>query len=720
MTMRRPIRVGSSYQVWESGDFYREKIDEGRVIEQISDSTTPCIMVVKKNKRTLERLLEWLDDHRTLLSQRQILIIDDEADSASVNLVRPNNGQGEDADFDAVAASEINRFIRSCIAISNRSTYIGYTATPYASLLADPWDYDEILGHSLYPRDFIVSLPQPSSHSGTREFFSEIGRLRHQVSEIHRDDVGLVNQDSPEQAPESLRTAIIDFFITGALKLEMDTDSDGFHHSMLVHCSVRKSNHEALEGLIREIVANITVEYPVIQFSGGRTQVYTDFKNRWENHFGEPPEREEVVDSLVRQFMDGFSEVNGIRRINSEDDEDSNDEFYTVPNVLDYDSHEGGLWVIAVGGTILSRGLTIEGLCVSYFTRETALYDTLTQMARWYGYHGSSEDLVRVYITDQIHRWFRWILQVEERIREDIQRYQSIECADPLTLAPRILRYVETVPLYWELEDPENPNNVPRNFMPTRAAAMTTSERRGAGFSGSYTSSRYLPLDEVDLLLENQATLESLLQYIGDSWTQVSGGYIAQSSPEAILDFLNDFHHEPGPRGIRREEVTRYIVERINDDELTNWTVALMSPQADNPNESELDYSMTGIGNINLTRRGKLENGGFDEIMDKSHVAVDLEGYPGNWARMPNIRRVARDIRTEQNGLLIIYVLDPNFNPTGGSRGFVQIFPEGDGPEVVAFGLALPDSDNALQAYADEVGEYFGPRGIPGESYEEE
>ena len=98
----------------------------------------------------MERLQDWFSNYCELLSTKQFLIIDDEADSASVNCAVPN-GEDHGEVIDEDEATAINRLIRQCLKKSPMSIYIGYTATPYASLLTDPWDLSEELGYGLYP-----------------------------------------------------------------------------------------------------------------------------------------------------------------------------------------------------------------------------------------------------------------------------------------------------------------------------------------------------------------------------------------------------------------------------------------------------------------------------------------------------------------------------------------------------------------------------------------
>ena len=85
-------------------------------------------------------------------------------------------------------------------------------------------------------------------------------------------------------------------------------------------------------------------------------------------------------------------------------------------DALTYVDHPDGMSVIAVGGDKLSRGLTLEGLSVSYYLRASKMYDTLMQMGRWFGYRDGYTDLVRLYTTGELQTWYRDITVANEEL----------------------------------------------------------------------------------------------------------------------------------------------------------------------------------------------------------------------------------------------------------------------------------------------------------------
>ncbi len=96
-------------------------------------------------------------------------------------------------------------------------------------------------------------------------------------------------------------------------------------------------------------------------------------------------------------------------------------------DILDYElNRETGLNVIAIGGDKLSRGLTLEGLTVSYFLRASRMYDTLMQMGRWFGYRPGYLDLCRLYTTPELNEWFQHITEANEELRQEFDHMAAV------------------------------------------------------------------------------------------------------------------------------------------------------------------------------------------------------------------------------------------------------------------------------------------------------
>ena len=119
----------------------------------------PALVVVKKNTRILANLIQWIQSYNTAGGDDGIdipmLLIDDEADNASINTNDP------EAD-----PTRVNAGIRRLLGLFRRTTYVGFTATPFANIFVNPDSQEEMLGDDLFPRDFIYTLQAPTNYFG--------------------------------------------------------------------------------------------------------------------------------------------------------------------------------------------------------------------------------------------------------------------------------------------------------------------------------------------------------------------------------------------------------------------------------------------------------------------------------------------------------------------------------------------------------------------------
>jgi hypothetical protein len=388
------------------------------------------IAVVKKNKTVLQRLVADLRSIHTRLGEIPVLIIDDEADQASVNTVNPNKSSPEQRE-----RSAINKLIAEVLGLLGRAQYIGYTATPFANVFVDPDDSENI-----FPKDFIVSLEPPAAYMGGRDF--------HDL-DLAEDDERAFATSNEKAFVRSLRAgpnddaardkeiqqALDAYVLAGAVKLyrEQAMSSPGRfrHHTMLVHESVRMAEHKELAGRVLAVWrrAGYSTPHgmrrlhdlwkadflPVSEARGDGMPVPTDFQTLRE-HIGTAVDR-------ISRGRSPIVVVNGGKDADYEQD--------------DLDFQRGDVWKILVGGTKLSRGFTVEGLTVSYYTRRTTAADTLMQMGRWFGFRAGYKDLVRLYIGRNVpgprnsyvdlYKTFEAIVRDEEDFREELRSFQGLD-----------------------------------------------------------------------------------------------------------------------------------------------------------------------------------------------------------------------------------------------------------------------------------------------------
>ena len=341
----------------------------------------PIIFVTKKNKSTLERLRDWLkDQNRGAIITEPLLLIDDEADNASIN-----------TSADPEKATAINRAIRETLALFQRSSYVGYTATPFANIFIDPATADDMLKDDLFPRNFIKALDPPSNYVGASRVFAADGGLTSSMVRVVRDyqDVLPLKHKRDHDLfllPSSMKEAIRVFLMTRAIRwLRGQANS---HCSMMINASRFNDVQDGINGLVYSYLVDVRNSVAV---NGGLPVSRISDENV-----------RDLSEDFRREFGGAGCSFGQVLKVLSE--AISTVSVVTVNmrgGTLDYSRRkDGGLHVIAIGGLALSRGLTLEGLTVSYILRNTAASDTLMQMARWFGYRPDYEDICRVYLPE--------------------------------------------------------------------------------------------------------------------------------------------------------------------------------------------------------------------------------------------------------------------------------------------------------------------------------
>lgn len=376
---------------------------------RINDFSKPIILVIKKNVTTLDALHKWLKDLNThgdgRIADVPMLLIDDEADNASINTNKP--------DLDP---TRTNAMIRKIVGLFAKSCYLGYTATPFANIFINPDAYDKEVYEELFPRDFIYCLDAPNTYFGPdKVFLDEVtsSTITEAITDCEEYLPWVHPKDYPVIAlPPSLYLALHQFVLVRAIRnLRGHT---GKHCSMMINVSRFVAVQKAVRDLIslyeKKLREAVKANYAMPDEISGKNQYMLKLKDVFENDFTESGFTWSQVKNSLWSVFDNLR----IYVINSKTDE-----------VLDYKKYEKdghSLTAIAVGGLSLSRGLTIEGLCVSYMYRNTKMYDTLMQMGRWFGYRPDYEDLCRVHLSPDSIDWYSHIADASEELRQQIKR----------------------------------------------------------------------------------------------------------------------------------------------------------------------------------------------------------------------------------------------------------------------------------------------------------
>ena len=388
-------------------DFSRQVAQQ--IGASIGSFNEPVILVTKKNTRILENLINWLRYNNLNLDKFPFLLIDDEADHASINTKK-----------NPEEATATNEKIRTLLKLFPQCSYIGYTATPFANVFIDPDTSNEMIGDDLFPRDFILSLDPPDNYIGSAKIFGEQSHLNI-VREINDFDDCLPVRHKithrPERLPLSLEESICIFVLSRAIRILRGQDKS--HNSMLVNVSrftgVQSHIKLLINTYLNELRQSILSYYALSEENAIENSFIAYLKELWIKEFFDC---EFQWAEVLKVLKVSISPIRVIEVNSSGNDEP-----------LDYDRNNfpNGRNVIAVGGLGLSRGLTLEGLTVSYFIRNSKMYDTLMQMGRWFGYRDGYSDLCRIYMSEEAYSWYNYISGVLEELRNEFTRMKKAQ-----------------------------------------------------------------------------------------------------------------------------------------------------------------------------------------------------------------------------------------------------------------------------------------------------
>jgi hypothetical protein len=658
----------------------------------------PVLLVVKKNGAVLKRLLAWLDDAPIEVRQTlPFLLIDDEADQASVD-TRGSYQQEQQEDGppspDYEPPSVINGLIRDLLLRFDRRAYVAYTATPFANILIPHDTSDRRVGNDLYPKDFIVDLPKSPGYFGAEEFFGRMDTATSEnvggldvIREVYDTDIAALEQG---EFPESLNLALMDFVLSGAARAQRgDGDAPA---TMLIHTSQRILVQAHLRAIIDGRFSELRDDWRYQRNHGIRDRLLqrweTEFRPVTRNHHADLDVAFEIVEPHVGPFFEAVQ----VREINSDSGE-----------VLDYE-HEPSLKAIAIGGNRLSRGLTLEGLTVSFFIRRSVTYDTLMQMGRWFGYRGGYEDLTRIYTTAELDGWFSDLAFVEHRLREDIQVYES------MGLTPR-----EVGMRIWQHPSMQVTSPLKRRFASSTTIAQS--------YDLSLEQTFKFPLRRLeDLALQaeaNRIAVCDLVAELGEQdvrHTDGRGPVWTGISVERVLRFLRDYRVDEEVRSISIPLICAYI-ERLRDaGELINWTIAVRGRETRDSNLGAADWGLpTGpVSQISRSRLGETDSlgvitGSGDEAVglspehrtqaDALIQAAQAEG------KTKSENSAAREVRPSTDGLLMLFPISRHSGvevAPGGARR--PIYDDPNGPlarDLVGLAISFPRSGQTqtVEAY---------------------
>jgi hypothetical protein len=659
------------------GDF-----QPGRANAAALQGSQPVLIVVKKNGAVLRRLIAWLTS-ATEEVRRELptIFIDDEADQASVDTrgsYQTESGfDPEASDYESPAV--INGLIRQLIQIFSRRAYVAYTATPFANILIPNDTYDGKAGADLYPKDFFIDLPKPSGYFGTEEFFGRLDASGDRqiagldvLRNIPDAEVESLKRDS--KLVESLEEALTAFALGGAARALRGRSDEPC--TMLVHTSQMISEQGPTRVLIERRFREIRDEWRYDRRSGIRERFFKlwrdDFIKTSNGVIGAPIHQFEDLEPFIGPFLDAVS----VREINSDKGE-----------VLDFEA-EPALKAIAIGGNKLSRGLTLEGLLVSYFARRSPQYDTLLQMCRWYGYRGGYEDLTRIYTTGTLAGWFTDLALVEHQLREDMQVYEHVPGLRPYDVGLRILEHTSM------------------QVTSALKARFTTSSQISQSFSGTLQQTFKFPLNapqKMSLLCEkNRLRCAELIAALNTPNGRTNFGPLWSGvRASTVASFLRSFVVDADANSLATELLAAWIETQNIEGDLKEWTIAIRGRDEESPLLGSATWVPSALGKVwNVSRSrirgsnslGVITTPGDEEFgLDPDELReAKLKVADG---ALKDRNQAARLSRASAHGLMILYPISRYSGHESDSKSREPLFADPDGPnarEVIGLAFSIP------------------------------
>jgi len=687
----RKLIVHSATSSAERGDFNNKVANQSGLIPGGHDS---ILMVVKKNKSVLTNLVRWVlsqaSEHggKRIMQGVPLLIIDDEADHASINTKLTLNETGKAANEDDVTA--INGLIRKLLNSFEQSAYVGYTATPFANIFIYPDSSSDKHGADLFPRSFIINLPAPSNYIGPAQVFGLEAESAIDLERVEGLDIirQVEDQDAwmplnhkkghkPPFLPSSLIQAIRAFILTCAVRILRGQELA--HNSMLIHVTRYQDVQKKVITLIKDELASLQRR---LRYGEGNDPdpVLAEFKVLWENDFQPTTESIREIqphytiqllnwDNVIPKLYQAVSRIQ-VKEING-----------SAKDILDYFEHKNGLSVIAVGGDKLSRGLTLEGLSVSYFLRASKMYDTLMQMGRWFGYRPGYLDLCRLYTTDELIDWYSHITSASEELKLEFDHMAAIG-GTPQDYGLKVRTH-------------------PQGLLITAVNKMRAGTELELSYAGSLSQTTVF-FKQKEVNWKNYQATQNLLLDLSEP-SDTSKKLIWKGvAADKILNFLSVYKNHEKSKLSNTQLLSDYIKMQLPLGELTLWSIALISNSANNATP----HTIAGH-QIGLTRRADVSPTSPDEYKaSKSNILSPTDEWSDfsdlvkeqireesrnervkqgktSSSNSPLSGPILRSKRSPNQALLIIYPLDPS------NIGIDWDFP------IIGFAISFPGSTTA-------------------------
>ena len=597
-----------------------------KIATSLKEHKSLVIFVIKKNVSVLQKLLNWLKDYNLdpvkQYVDQPMLLIDDEADNASVNTRK-----------DETDPTRTNKLIRQICDLFKNATYVGFTATPFANVFIDPDSVDSMKRADLFPEHFIYVLPTPSSYIGANKIFSPGGEDHGNL--IYIEDVDEPDyesqeyQDEKKEDPESLNTgtfyykhmkewhgilptslhqAILCFYLANVVRdLRGDIEKP---RSMLVNMSrfvkVQKYIRDYVEEQQNAFLTTVNYDFSDDNKQNKSLPLYQELELLWRDNFSN------ILDISFERVVNKKALLDAV----------SNIQIMVVnggksSGKLDYKTNKS-LRVIAVGGLALSRGLTLEGLLISYFYRNTATFDVLMQMGRWFGYRPHYEDLFRIWISKLSAAWYNEVAQASSELKKDL-KHMNDQKLTPKDFGIKVRDYCDDLQItaankmrtaanwlkftYWGsiYDTPYLSRNIDQNKHNWESVSHLASTLFHNGYKFLFADQRKQSNEDVN----------------SDS---DKSRYFANVPKDIIVNFLSTINCSLMNPNFDTNQILEFINDPNNNGELEKWDVVFEG------GDGNLFYDVPGLEKIRCISRSIYANGNVVQISSRRRLLGTREG----------------------------------------------------------------------------------------------
>lgn len=661
----------------------------------------PYIIVTKKNARILRNIISYFanstivseeDGNKCIPADFPALIIDDEADQASVNTkpLRDKNGKFK-SEYDP---STINRLIRQLLQLFSCRSYVGYTATPYANIFIDPKTRDNNYGSDLYPRDFIFRAPRAAQYIGAREFFGITDDETSPTMPLYREITqqesfrSTGKYESVDDIAGDIEKAIKFFLISTALRNCRGHINKP--NTMLIHVDRFVEQHRIIYNKVQKIYEDIVC---LIRF--GDVAIKKQIEKIWNDdylptHFDLKKDFSRYMDNTdLPEWGQIWDEVERLVRKNEIKIRSINGE---SSDSLIYQDYKGKPFnVIVIGGDKLSRGLTLEGLTISFFMRASNTYDTLMQMGRWFGFRPGYLDACRLFTTQDLYSKFSYISMATEDLAEQFDYMNNIN-QTPKDFGLRVATHPSLLIT--------NRNKLRTGIETKRDFSCVLSQTRVFDINGETYDYNFIVTESLVTALGSNLTDEEYSSLFhrkkpGDHlfWTGVD--------PSHITAFFSDYLTSRTATRAISKYMAQYIQDMNQVGGLLNWTVCLINMERENLPSICIGNHIIGAGIYRQEGHGVTSQGdtvSINTMMSEGHEYYDYtqeqldkkellsKHYLNNGTGGKYLRELLRkETRPYERGLLLLYPIADAGALTakkGEHRtpfGFAVVFPDRKG-----------------------------------------